>query len=450
MSISVPSLFPKFKPTIHDYVVRCHDGPVNVSAHAASGWEVAIAGHPFRRGDFTQTVPLGEGRSFTVAARRIGQTQDSRYFVRCLPDTFPTYTFTRQAPVSPQYFAVDQARAGELRQYGIIFDDHGVPVWWIQGPIRDPRVLPGGNLQWYDRAVGKWQLRRFNGSLIRVLDSVGNPANDHDLQILGNGDALFGAYVTQSHVDTSAYGGSSDADVINAELQQVSPQGNLLWDWKSQDHIGLAATGRYWPKAVNDPAPGGYDIVHWNSIEADGNSVIASFRQLDAVYKINKTTGSIIWKLGGTTTPKSLTVQGDPRSYTFGAQHDARVLPDGTVSVFDNRSDLGQGEKKPRMARYSINQQAGTARLVQSISDPNVAASGCCGSARRVGNGHWLIDWGGFTKQGGNPIGGYQADGDRTFLLQFDRTFSYRAEPVPVGAVSAQDLRQAMNAMYAQ
>ena len=53
--------------------------------------------------------------------------------------------------------------------------------------------------------------------------------------------------VEQSHVDTSAYGGSSDATVDNAELQEVSPGGQLVWDWKSQDHIALAETGRWWP-----------------------------------------------------------------------------------------------------------------------------------------------------------------------------------------------------------
>ena len=77
----------------------------------------------------------------------------------------------------------------------------------------------------------------------------------------------------------------------------MSPGGQLVWDWKTQDHISLAETGRWWPRAIDL----GYDLVHWNSIEPDGNgSVIASFRHLDAVYKIDKSTGAIVWKLGGT------------------------------------------------------------------------------------------------------------------------------------------------------
>jgi hypothetical protein len=73
--------------------------------------------------------------------------------------------------------------------------------------------------------------------------------------------------------------------------------------------------------------------------------------------------------------------------------------------------------------------------------------SHCCGSARRLGNGHWLIAWGKDQTGKTGPIGGYKPNGARTFLLTFELGFSYRAEPVPTGAVTAADLRQAMTAM---
>jgi arylsulfotransferase ASST len=359
---SVPSLSPKFGPNIHDYVVRCNDAPVTVEGHASGGWEAAIGNHPFRSGDFSETVPLSSGRAFTITVREVGRPELYRYHVRCLPSNFPTYTFTRYGPVSPKYFSA--ARAD--RSYGMIFDNHGVPIWWIHAPTWASRVLPDGSILWFHK---KWQIHRLDGSLVRTLDAVGHPANGHDLWPLGNGDYLVGADVKQSHVDTSAYGGSSDADVVNAELQQVSPDGQLVWDWKSQDHISLAETPEHrWRWAVSHPTPQGYDILHWNSIEPAGNSVIASFRHLDAVYKIRQSTGKIVWKLGGTTTPRSLAVKGDPRAYTFGAQHDARLLGDGTLTVFDNRTNLTR--KTPRAVRFRIDRQPGTATLLQSISDP--------------------------------------------------------------------------------
>jgi hypothetical protein len=365
--------------------------------------------------------------------------------VRCLPDDFPDYTFTHDGPVSPRLFSIDEAFVPEpSERYAMIFDNHGVPVWWDRAPAWDTRVLPNGTVLWWNASSLVFQIHGLDGALlVDGMNTVGQQANPHDVQFSGGGNYLAGAYVPRGPVDTSAYGGASDAYVSDAELQEVSPTGQLLWDWKSQDHISLSETGHRWPWVIHHAGLGGYDIVHWNSIEPDGNSVIASFRNLDAIYKIDKASGDIVWKLGGTSTPESLTVKDDPRGVTLGAQHDARLLTDGTLTAFDNRTNLNNHQ--PRAVRFRINESDRTATLLESITDPQVTGSNCCGSARRLGNGDWLIDWG-----QNKPIGGYAPDGRRTFLLSLDSTFSYRAEPVRSGAVSMQELRQGMNTIYAQ
>ena len=452
-SFGVASLYPDYDPQVHDYVVRCNDAPVTVQAHASDPWQIAVDDDPFQSGDFSDEVPLGAGRGFTVSVEATDGQQLHRYHVRCLPSDFPTYSFTRNGPVSPEFFTADSAYTPvEGRRYAMIFDNRGVPLWWYQVQARavGPRVLANGNILWFrsNGEASRYEIHRLDGSEVRPLHTVGRaPVDSHDVQLLGNGDYLIGAHVKQSHVDTSAYGGSSDAEVGNATLQEIGTDGGLVWEWNSQDHISLAETGRWWPYAIDHPALYGYDVVHWNSIEPDGGSVIASFRHLDAVYEIDKTTGQIAWKLGGTPTPESLVVRRDPNRFTLGGQHDARLLGDGTLSVLDNRTYLT--DPRPRMARYRVDQAAGTATLLESLSDPDVPASFCCGSARRLPNRDWLIDWGqgseGSQKSG--AIGGYAPDGERTFLLSFDSTFSYRAQPVPQGAVTRQALRKGMTAM---
>ncbi len=452
-SFGTAGLFPVYRPGAHDYVIRCHDAPVTVKAHASAPWQVAIGSQAFSSGEVSRTVPLSTGLAFTVTFRKTGSSQLYRYHVRCLPSNFPTYTFTRDGPVSPAFFSADDAFSKTQNRYAIIFDSNGVPVWWYPASAEGPRVLPNGHVLWFNtalRAGGRWEVHRLDGSLVRVLPAVGSvPVDGHDLQLLPNGDYLLGAHVKQSHVDTSAYGGSSDADVLNARLQEVSPTAQLAWEWQSQDHVSLSETGRWWPYTLRHSSATGYayDLVHWNSIEPDGKSVIASFRTLDAVYKIIKETGNIAWKLGGTRTPRSLAVEGDPDAPTLAGQHDARLLPDGTVTVFDNRTSLTGPipDPQPRAVRYRVDPGARTATLVESIRDPTVTRSYCCGSARRLPDGNWLIDW----AQGSGAIGGYAPDGTRTFLLRFDSTFSYRAQPVPADALSIGDLRQGMNAMCA-
>jgi Arylsulfotransferase (ASST) len=437
---STPGLFPKYRPSIHDYVVRCNGEPMRVQGRAYGGWKMAIGNHRFRRGRSIQRVTLRPRRAFVVKVRKAKRAYVYRYHVRCLPSKFPDYNFTRYGPVSPKYFAADRDYVPADRHYGIIFDNHGVPVWWIHASTHALTVLPNGNVLWFDRSSRRWEVHRLDGSLVRTMDAVGPRADVHDLQVLDGGGYLFGAYVPQSHVDTSAHGGSSDATVINTQLLEVSPSNQIVWDWKSQDHVALAETGRHWPWSLNN----GYDIAHWNSIEEAGDSVIASFRHFDAVYKIRKSTGEIVWKLGGTTTPRSLTVEQDSFANPLGAQHDARLLSDGTLTVFDNRTKLGVNV--PRAVRFGIDEASGTATLLESISDPAVPTSDCCGSARRLSNGDWLIAWG---KNGPNTglIGGYEPDGRRTFLLRFDAGFSYRAQPVRADVLSAPDLRKGMTEM---
>ena len=123
---------------------------MTVKGHTSGGWEAAIGNHPFRSGDFSEVVPLSAGRAFTITVRQVGQPQLYRYYVRCLPNSFPNYTFTRYGPVSPQYFSVDRAFASPAERYAIIFDNHGVPIWWDHAPTWATRVLPNGNILWYD------------------------------------------------------------------------------------------------------------------------------------------------------------------------------------------------------------------------------------------------------------------------------------------------------------
>jgi class 3 adenylate cyclase len=57
---------------------------------------------------------------------------------------------------------------------------------------------------------------------------------------------------------------------------------------------------------------------------------------LNAVFDIDQRSGNILWKLGGSATPESLRITNDPvftNGSHFGGQHDARLLPDGTVTL---------------------------------------------------------------------------------------------------------------------
>ena len=450
---ATPALYPAFDPAVIDYVTRCGSDPVAFEVAAPAGTEVAVDGAAARSGRFTESVQLAAGQRAAITATT-GATTDT-FHVRCLPADFPAWTHARSGQPSQGWTLVSVVKGSTADQHVVFFDNRGVPVWWYSPvgifPI-DAKLLSDDSVAFAEWILSgfnpnpalKYQVRRLDGTLVRTLQTVGVPTDFHDLQELPNGNYLLVAYKPRDHVDLSAYGKSSDSTVLDAEIQELTPDGQLAWSWNSKDHIDLDETGRWWNILNPGTLPDGrqaMDHVHINAVEPDGTGLLISLRHTDAIYRISRTDGHVEWKLGGTAIPESLTVADDRAPpATLGGQHDVRRLADGTVSVYDNGTGLS---RPPRVARYTIDTGAGTATLTESVSDSEIVNSPCCGGARRLGSGGWLVQW------GGQPVvGEYAADGSRRFKLQIPGGSLYRAVPVPVTRLSAAQLRQAMDTMF--
>jgi hypothetical protein len=434
--------------------VRCGAGtPVSITTAAASGTAPSI---DVRRGR-ARSVALTPGRAVTIEGRSNGGS--IAYHVRCLPEDFPQWTETRTAPASTWTVVTPSLTLGQgaTSNYVAIFDRNGVPVWWLRTahPPIDAKILPGRQplvaYSFFPASWPRYELRRLDGRLATRVRSPDGRADDHELQRLANGDFLYLVYEPQQHVDLSALGGPADGAVLDARIEEISPSGALVWSWSSDGHVGLDESSRWDTTILGTPVvvPGAdgqplttYDFFHPNAISAVGrHEILLSLRQTDAVYAIDKRSGDVLWKLGGTRTPQSLTVLDDPfGDAPLGGQHDVRVLPDGTISIFDDGTFLG---RPPRVVRYRIDPQARTATLVEQVSDPSVTASNCCGSARLIANGDWLVSW------GGDPVvGEYRPDGTPVFTFRFDGgLFSYRAVAVAPRKLGIAQLRAGMDAM---
>jgi hypothetical protein len=438
-----PALTPAFKWSARDYAIRCTQSPVGVQVKTPGNWRAKLGSGEFTADDFSAQRLMAAGGSLTVVFHRPGTSSYHRFYARCLPADFPVYRFGRTGTGGPPFFIVQMTN-----NYATIFNRDGVPVWWYKAstPPLDAQLLADGTISWVryfggGTAGGPFEIHRLNGELVRTIGPARGLANDiHELLLLENGNYMLAGIIRKPHQDASPYGGSADATLNTYEIQELTPEGELVRKWDSLKHIGLHETPQRWWDQITSSGQPSLDNQHFNAIEVDGKFMILSFRHLDAIYKVNRFTGRVIWKLGGIKTSKSLKVLGDPKgSYPLGAQHDPRVLPDGTVSVFDNRTGLND---HPRVVRYRIDEKARTARLVESFEDPTATRSICCGSARSLPSGGWLVSWGGI-----KFTGGYNAKGRSVFRLQYPGAFSYRAFPVPEGALSARQLRRAMNGM---
>jgi hypothetical protein len=133
-----------------------------------------------------------------------------------------------------------------------------------------------------------------------------------------------------------------------------------------------------------------------------------------------------------------LAIQNDPASTIF-MQHDARFLPNGHISIFDNHSLAGPA----RGVEYALDLANGTATLVAQFPSPIGQSSLAMGSFRRSGDGHSVAGW-----------GANGSSGDAALLTEFDSAgndvldmsfgsgvVSYRAQKAPLAMFDRQLLR---------
>lgn len=367
-----------------------------------------------------------------------------------LPADFPRWGYKSYRPVGKGMFMVSVTSKG--KPWLIVFDSHGIPRWWQEPKLSalQASILPNGTATWsraFHDGYGvnprmAQEVHTLSGRLIGLLKTQGDTITDgHEVQPAPGGGVFLVSYVPRHGVDLSAYRGPRNTSVVDAEVQQVTSTGRLLWRWSSIGHISFTETERWWHNNVlsNMHVVQGqetYDPVHINSVEPWGkDQVIISTRHTDAVFGIDKASGEVIWKLGGTHTEDSLRVLGDDpyAGKLFGGQHDARIHPGNVLSIYDDGTHRG---RPPRAVFYRLDLEKGTATFIRQLTDPLITHSHCCGSVRPFAGGS-IVDW------GNNPLlTAYNAKGQKTFRLRMP-SHSYRAVPVPAGITAAR-LRHAM------
>src|SRR5919112_1833463 len=153
----------------------------------------------------------------------------------------------------------------------------------------------------------------------------------HEFQLTPSGTALLMAYVPVPW-DTSKLGGRRDGIVEDCVIQEIDvATGTLLFEWHALGAIPLGESYRPAPKKRNQF----HDPYHFNSValDADGDFIVSA-RHTSTIYKIDRETGKIAWRLGGKRSDFELGPEAK-----FNLQHDARVQPDGTITLFDNVSE---------------------------------------------------------------------------------------------------------------
>ena len=346
----------------------------------------------------------------------------------------PTVTVLKAAKDVAPGFVFIAPKASSPQQGPEILDNSGQPVWFdpLGKEVTDFRVQTYHGrrvLTWWEgpraapvpgTGVGQYVIMNSSYHVIaRVQTGYGPNTGDlHEFQLTPQGTAL----VTVDRVipyDLSSIGGPKNGHVVDGVIQEIDiATGRVVFTWHSLGHVSVGESETKPPPPSGTASRAPYDYFHINSIDQEPNGdLLISARNTHAVYEIDHRTGAVIWRLGG---KKSSFAMG--KGTTFAWQHDARLQPDGTLTLFDDGAAPAV-EKQSRAIRIRLDSATMTATLVQADVSPDGVLATSQGNAQLLPDGHLFVGWGSVPRF---------TEFDRAGKVVYDATFatgddSYRA-----------------------
>jgi hypothetical protein len=355
------------------------------------------------------------------------------------PPPGPTQSFVSRPDLRPPRVKVDAAPAGTapgfvffapklaVRQAGPeIMDNKGNVVWFhplkLTKGVTDFRVQQYKGkpvLTWWrgklsNRGVGNgWYViyDEHYKPIAEVRPGRGLVGDVHEFVITDHDTALMSIYHRRP-VDLTPVGGPTQGKVWDGIVQEIDiPTGRVLWEWHSYPQIGIKESYGRPPKRSNGKKALPYDYFHLNSIDVDTDgNLLVSGRNTHAVYKIDKDTGKVMWRLGGKKSDFAL-----GSGVRFAWQHDARRQPDGTITIFDNGA-APPVHKLSRVLVINADTKTKKATLVRSYTHPKKLLAPFEGNAQFLDDGHVFVGWGGWP---------YLTEFDRNGKVVFDAYFGH-------------------------
>ena len=287
------------------------------------------------------------------------------------PSVFPTGVTIYRPDRAENCFVLFDGR--DAKSYLIDMNGHDVNAWNYAGfpaEMIDPSLAGGERghvfaqkepdvfdnktlleLDWDGNIVWEWGEKAPGGSA----------KQNHDQARLPNGNTLVLSKLV--HVVE----GLSDEPVNDQAIYEVSPNGEVVWQWNSAEHLDelgfsagtqrLMVSGRARPRAtllvLNDMEPLGpnkWDKAGDTRFHPD--NIMIDSREGNFVAVIEKKTGKITWRLGpdfpgAHDFSKKSFVGSLPRPVDqLGGEHDSHMIPEGfpgagNVLIFDNQGAAG-------------------------------------------------------------------------------------------------------------
>ncbi len=288
----------------------------------------------------------------------------------------------------------DQKQAGPM-----IADNAGQPVWFQ--PLPGIQAATDFRTQTYKgkpvltfwrgtsrQGIGVGEMVVLDQSyrvIRRIRTANGFRPDLHEFKITPQGTAIIITYPVV-RTDLRKVKGARKGLAVDSVIQEIDLDTGLVeFEWHSLGQIALTET--FSRPQPSRRAP--FDYAHANSVnlDTDGNFLLSA-RNAWTIYKIDRGTGNILWRLGGKKSDYKL-----PPDARFAWQHDAHRRSDGAITMFDNEA-FPPIRKFSRALALRLDARTKTATVVGALVHPRKLLTATQGNQQTLPGGGAMVGWG--------------------------------------------------------
>ncbi|RAL10162.1 arylsulfotransferase family protein [Aspergillus homomorphus CBS 101889] len=339
-------------------------------------------------------------------------------------------------------------RGDSIAQPGpMILDSRGELIWmkhnWeITQDFRVQRYEDADYLTYWEgdeiegRGYGAWYMAnppQLDSTYTQryVITPVGSYGGDlHEFHITPQGTALVTIY-DPVLADLTSVGGPELGWIYDGLFQEIDiATGELIFEWRASKHYPINSTYESLGKS-GMARSSAFDYYHINSVDKDedGNYIVSA-RHTHTISCIDKSSGVVLWTLGGKLNEFRDLSNGEATNFAW--QHDARWHPNSTLTLFNNAAHSTRDpDEESHGMMIHLDLDAREATLQAAYHHPQQMKAVSQGNLQMLGDdGRVLVGWGhnaAFTE--------FSSDGEMlcnvhfgaSAFFGFGRVVSYRA-----------------------
>lgn len=288
------------------------------------------------------------------------------------------------------YIILDKARS--------VVSRNGKPIWYLpisktfplNSDFRDLKITPQGTFTCLnDSFAYEIDIRGdviWQAPLMHNAFGLKREQFHHDFKKLPNGNYMVLGKFWTTRVNPYT---QDTPDIILGTILEFDKGKNVVWKWNSNDYF----TDEDLFVNLNDTA---YKTdTHLNAFSTDGEYVYAGFRDKSRLIKIQKSSGKVVATYGY----NNENMKDHYAKQFFRRQHDATLLQNGSLAVFNNDSVMNSGVFSSLVVFSQPKTPGEDSKLELNVSMKfDDLATGKCltgGNVEQLKNGNYLVCLGG-------------------------------------------------------